>query len=208
MRSAPPGAFPLTARLTHPSGGLSRRRWRLSRSSARFSARFSARSIARSSARSIVLPLALLLALVAAGCGSTHITVVTVPTATHLSVTLTTDFASYSVSQAIGVTVTNAGKRALYAVDNHTQCTILQLQEQVRGAWTDIMPCNTGQPVNVLEVAPGSGVPYTLAPGNAHGNPNAWDPGVYRVALLLGTKADGSNLTTSVYSAGFVIKAA
>ena len=183
MRLAPPGAAFSTDPFREPHRPP-RRRWRIA-----------------------ALPLVLLLAVGAAGCGTSTTTRVAVPTATKLSVTLTTDFATYSVSQAIGVTVTNAGQRALYAVDNHTECTVLQLQEQVRGVWTTIMPCDTGQPVNVLEVAPGPGVPYTLAPGNAPGNPNAWDPGVYRVALLLGNTADGSDLTTAAYSAGFVIEA-
>lgn len=151
---------------------------------------------------------ALVLALLAAGCGSAHTAAVVLPTATRSSVAITTDFASYSVSQAIGVTVMNSAKVAYYGADNHTECTVLQLQEQVRGVWTDILPCATGQQADVLEIAPGAGVPYTLAPGNAHDSPNAWDPGVYRVALLFGAKADGSNLTTTVYSAGFQIHAA
>lgn len=151
--------------------------------------------------------LPLVLALLAAGCGTTHTQAAVVPTATQFSVALTTDFPSYSASQAIGVTVMNNAKHAYYAVDTHTECTFLQLQEQIRGVWTNILPCNTGQQADVLEIAPGASVPYTLAPGNAHDSPNAWDPGVYRVAVLLGTKADGSNLTTSVYSAGFQVRA-
>ena len=187
MRSAPPGA---------PASTASHGRLATLRALPR-----------RMPQRMPALPLALLVTLVTAGCGTTHTTPVVLPTATAQSVTLTTDFTTYSASQAIGVTVTNGSKRAYFAPDNHSECTVLQLQEQVRGVWTDVMSCNTGQPVTVLQVTPGPGVPYTLAPGNAKGNPNAWDPGVYRVALLLGTKADGSNLTTAVYSAGILIKA-
>lgn len=142
-----------------------------------------------------------------AGCGSAASNPSAVPTATRSSITLTTDFPSYSASQAIGVTVHNGTSTTYYAADNHSECTIIQLQERVHGAWVDMMPCSTGQQPNVLAVPNGSSVPYTLAPGNAHDSPNAWDPGTYRVALTLGTNADGSNLSTLVYSAGFVVRA-
>lgn len=180
MRLAPPGAS---------SGDTSR----------------AARLVRATPLAALIVP-ALFLAM--AGCGTTHFQPIVLPTATQSSVALTTDFSAYEPGQAIGVTVRNSGKQTYFAADNHSECTVLQLQQLVRGVWTDIMPCAAGEQPNLLQIRPGLGVPYTLAPGNAHDSPNAWDPGTYRVALALGAKADGSDMSTMVYSAGFTVKSA
>jgi hypothetical protein len=142
-----------------------------------------------------------------AACASTSVHIATVlPTATHVSVALSTDFTDYHAGQAIGVTVSNAAPVAYFAIDTHSACTIVTLQELVRGQWVSVMPCLTGQPPHVLVIASRSSVPYALAPGNASGNPNAWDPGTYRIALAYGARSDGLDANSHlVYSAGFFV---
>ncbi len=127
------------------------------------------------------------------------------PTGTAQSVIITTDRPSYRSSEPIGVTIQNSSAAGYYAFDNHSVCTIIQLQERLHGAWQDVLPCVNGPPPRVLQIAPHASFPLTLAPGNALGDVNAWQPGVYRIALTYGTKADASDASTQSYSAGFQI---
>jgi hypothetical protein len=141
-------------------------------------------------------------------CGtSAHPTVLVLPTATNLAVILTTDRPLYHVAQPIGVNIQNQSASAYYALDNHSSCTVVQLQERLQGSWVDVMPCSAGAQGHALEIAPKLSFPLTLAPGNAPDNANAWQPGVYRLALTYGTKADGSGATALCFSVGFQVTA-
>jgi hypothetical protein len=141
-----------------------------------------------------------------AACGSTPAQrPVVLPTGTAGNVILRTDRLLYGASQPVGASITNASKTTYYAMDGQSGCTILHLQELVGAAWRDVMPCATGQPPTMLAIAPQSTEPLTFAPGNAPDNANAWQAGVYRLALAIGTKPSGSDATTLVYSPGFQI---
>jgi hypothetical protein len=118
---------------------------------------------------------------------------------------LATDRAGYGVSQPIGVTVQNSGATGYYAQDGHSACTILELQQLVRGKWLDEMPCTSSQPPNLLVVAPHSSVPFTFAPGNARGDPNSWALGIYRVAMVLRTAPTDAVNIIQVYSTAFQV---
>ena len=130
------------------------------------------------------------------------------PTASASQVTLTADFALYRASQPIGVTVQNLASTTYYALDGHSECTIVQLQLEVGSSWQNVMPCSTGQPPQVLQVAPHTSVPFTMAPGDSPDNRNLWAPGIYRVVLQLATTPTASAMALQVYSAGFQISSA
>ncbi len=143
-----------------------------------------------------------------AACGTTaHSKPIVLPTGTTLSVTLTTDARVYKVAQPIGVTVHNTSATAYFMTDGHSACTTVQLQQLVSAVWQNVLPCDTGQQPQLLQLAPHSSQPFTLAPGNAPGNPNAWAPGVYRVALTLSQRSDLSGQTLQVYSDGIQVAA-
>lgn len=154
----------------------------------------------------VCLGIGLLVGMTACGTAARGKPIV-LPTATSLSVIVTTDKLAYQVAQPMGVTVQNAGGSVYYVTDNHTACTIVQLQQLIAGAWQNVLSCSTGQPPHILEMPPHSSQPFTLAPGNATNNPNAWAPGVYRVALSLSTHPDGSGQPILVYSSGFQVAA-
>ncbi len=139
------------------------------------------------------------------GCGSGTATI-TPPTATPGPITITTDLSSYSVSQAIGVTVTNTSRTPYYVQNDHSACSIVQLQRYVGGAtgWASVDPCNTLQATQVLSITAGLQEPFTLAP-TSPGDPNAWDGGIYRVQVGYTTNPDGSTGLQFAYSAGFTI---
>ncbi|GAC1454294.1 MAG: hypothetical protein PVSMB4_14920 [Ktedonobacterales bacterium] len=150
--------------------------------------------------------LAAVVAFSIAACGTTPVRKpVVLPTGTAGNVILRTDELRYRISQPVGATISNVSKTTYYAMDGQSGCTILHLQELVGTVWRDVMPCATGQPPTVLALAPKSSEPLTFAPGNAPDNANAWQPGVYRLALAIGTTPSGSDATTLVYSPGFEI---
>jgi hypothetical protein len=164
---------------------------------------------ARPTARRLVLGVCLGIATLAgvAACGSKSTAKpVFLPTGSTSSLVLSADRATYGASDPIGVTLHNTGGQAYYALDGHSACTILRLQQQVGGSWQDVMPCTNGQPAKVLQIAPRSSVPFTFAPGNARGDPNAWTAGVYRVAVDVRTSASGSGPTATIFSAGFQVR--
>lgn len=151
-------------------------------------------------------PVVICLFVVNACATTARSTAIVIPTATSANIIVTTDFTTYHAGQAIGVSVRNVSPSAYFATDAHTACTIVTLQQSLRGQWVSLMPCQSGQSAHVLLIAVHSTVPYTLAPGNAAGNPNAWAPGVYRIALAFGLRPDGSDAGDHVvYSAGFTV---
>jgi hypothetical protein len=160
----------------------------------------------RSIAAAVVLGAILSLLLALAACGSaTHTSLAPLPAGSSGSVTLQTDVSSYSTSQPIGVTLHNSGKSTYYVQTGQSECTPLQLQLQVGTGWQNVMPCPSSQQPQSSAVTPGLTEPFTFAPGNAPGDSNAWEPGVYRFALQLTTSANGSGTATLVYSPGFRI---
>lgn len=142
-----------------------------------------------------------------AGCGAPrqHVQQTPLPTATTLSVRIATDRSQYGISRPIGVTVQNTSGTTYYATDGHSACTIVQLQQLVKGVWQDMMPCASGQTPNVLTVAPRLSEPFTLAPGNNPNDANAWTPGIYRVALSANAKPDNTGQEIQAYSAAFQV---
>lgn len=144
-------------------------------------------------------------------CTSTTSTVKTIPipTATTSVITITLDHARYSTGQALGVTLTNGSGSPIYALDGYTACTFLQLQEYdlAKDAWRSVLPCTTGEPSQARLIPIGAVEPFTVAPGNAPGNANQWDAGVYRVAFVYSAQSDGRAAAQTIYSQGFQIKA-
>ncbi len=155
--------------------------------------------------RAMTLGFILLAGPIACGTISQQVAVV-LPTRTASEVALVTDSPAYLISQAIGVNLQNASAKTLYAVDGHTACTILQLQQKVGGTWQDAMPCTSRQAPRVLAIPARTTEPYTFAPGNAPDNQNVWAPGTYRVAFTFGPDATHPG-TTQIFSAGFEIGA-
>jgi hypothetical protein len=154
---------------------------------------------------------ALVLALVfmLAGCASSSATVkVPVPTAAPGALQITVDRQHYTVSQPIGVTVKNTSTTDYYALDGQSACTFLQLQhyDATRKVWVIVEGCERVSQANVLAIPAGLSEPFTLAPGTKASNPNAWDAGVYRIAIRYSPQSDAGGAAQAAYSAGFVIQ--
>ncbi len=129
------------------------------------------------------------------------------PTASPGAMQLTTDLSSYSVSQAIGVTVTNTSANTVYyTLSGRANCSIVQLDQYVGGKtpWVAVDACTSINPPQVLEIPSNFTEPFSLTP-SSNNNTNAWNPGEYRVEISYSTKQDGVTQAVVTYSAGFTI---
>lgn len=146
------------------------------------------------------------LALLAACGGGTTSHAISGVTATTGPVTITTNLATYTTGDAVGVTVTNASKTDFYAKDGASSCTIVQLQRYNSGTgnWENVDPCIGSQQIQVYLVAKGAATPYTLAPTSSS-DVNSWDTGTYRISVTYSTNADGVTQAQEAHSAAFTI---
>lgn len=146
------------------------------------------------------------LALLAACGGGTTSHPISGVTATTGPVTITTNLATYTTGDAVGVTVTNASKSNYYAKDGKSGCTIVQVQRYnaSTGVWDSVDPCMGSQQTQVYLIAKGSAVPYTLAPTSSS-DVNSWDTGTFRISVSYSTNADGVTQAQEAHSAAFTI---
>jgi len=140
-------------------------------------------------------------------CASTTTKLPVVGTAaTTGPISVTTNLSTYTSGEPIGATVTNSSKSDYYTQNGKSSCTMVQLEQYnaKTSAWTPVDSCNGSQPTQTLAIAEGTSVPYTLAPASTT-DPNAWQPGTYRVAVQYTTQVDGVTNPQEAHSAAFTI---
>ncbi|MBF6591060.1 MAG: hypothetical protein IVW57_11120 [Ktedonobacterales bacterium] len=157
--------------------------------------------------RTMLLVMAMLAVTALAACARETTAATTIPTATTGGIRLATDRDTYSLSQPIGVAVTNVSSVNLYAVTGLSACTFLQMQLYDAGLkqWRNVNGCVEDTAPQVLLIRSGMTEPFSLAPGTAP-NANSWNPGIYRIALTFSSRADGKTSAQTAYSRGFTIK--
>jgi hypothetical protein len=140
-----------------------------------------------------------------AACSTNAVSAKPLPTATTGDIRITINQKQFNVSDPVGVTVTNTGNDTYYAFTGRSGCTFLQLQQYTAATntWKNVFGCQGTNPTTV-QITPQISEPFTLAPNSAS-NPNAWDPGTYRVALPYGTQPEGSDTSLVAYSGAFTI---
>lgn len=154
--------------------------------------------------------LTVLVATALAACSSNNAKAIALPTATTSSIRVAVDHTTYTVSQAVGVTVTNSASKAdYYAKTGKSVCTYLQLQEYnaSKKIWVQVDTCQTSDQPRALMIQHASSLPYTFAPVSP-ANQNQWDPGTYRVALDYAPDSTVVSGIVTAYSAAFTITTA
>jgi hypothetical protein len=139
-------------------------------------------------------------------CNSNAVDSKALPTATAGGIRIAVGHTHYGINDPVGVTVTNtSSNQTYYAVSGRSGCTYLQLQQYdaVKKSWVSVFGCPGANPTP-LEITPQLSEPFTLAP-NSSTNPDAWDPGTYRVALLYSTNSDGTSSPLLAYSSAYTI---
>lgn len=141
-----------------------------------------------------------------AGCASGTTATVAIPTGTAGNIRIVSDRNSYSISDPVGITISNVSSTDEYAVTGRSACTFLQLEAWDAQAkhWTAVDPCVGSQSAQATLIRSGMQEPFTLTPSSPS-NSNAWAPGEYRVALSYSAQSNGTSGAQVAYSAGFTI---
>jgi hypothetical protein len=133
------------------------------------------------------------------GCSSMGGASESLPPGTAGPVTLSVDSTSHSTSDTIVVTLNNQSKQTIYYFDHQTNCTVIQLQQQVNGKWETMSNCGLGRVSVLHQLNAGQQMTVTLDAPHGH-----WPTGTYRAALSYSTSKQ-SRPTTFIYSEGFQI---
>jgi len=108
-------------------------------------------------------------------------------------VTLAPDKTSYAPNSAATVTIENGLSSKIVVTDHHTNCTYIQLEQQVAGQWRPVGQCTLKTPSRLVVLAAGSVISQRIV---IPSGPAA--AGIYRVALTY------NNTTT--YSSTFAVE--
>ena len=149
-----------------------------------------------------------LLLLAFSGCGSGGSTSSS-GTSNNNPVNISTDRTNYGPSDTIKVSVTNHLQNSIFAYDTRASCTILGLQMQVNGAWSDSQAarCPLGRPAMLVEIPAGKVYTASISAGYAGFSQATFPTGSYRLLLAYSTTGKGTpqTATTTVYSAVFTV---
>jgi hypothetical protein len=129
------------------------------------------------------------------------------PTAKQQSVILTPSLAQYTASSPISVTVRNSLSSSIFALDNHTSCTVVQLEHSSDGRWQTTGGCVDGQPhPRIVEIKPGASLTIQLVPSQDLSLNGVWPSGTYRAELTYATSATAAiGQGPTAYSSTFVV---
>jgi hypothetical protein len=121
------------------------------------------------------------------------------PTATVGSVVVATSAVSYSARATVVVIVSNIGAQTIYAENHRTDCSEIELERSVAGAWTPVRACAVLTATVVRPIDAGQSLSIQLP-----GTPTDWPPGTYRAAIRYGATRE-SPAATVAYSPTFQI---
>lgn len=126
--------------------------------------------------------------------------------ATSGPVTVSTNLSAYTVSDAIGVTVSNTSASDYFTVSGKSACVSIQLQryDAAKHAWVSVDECPSRGTAQVFAIAKNSQQPFTLAPTSS-ADASAWQPGLYRITVTYSAQSDGVTSAQEARSAAFTI---
>lgn len=123
----------------------------------------------------------------------------------HVSLALSK--ARYMPTDAIVVTIHNGLAISIFAQDNHSDCTLVEVERLMGGLWQGQNACVNMRPApHVIEIKPG--VTITLQLRSTQGEQPApqWSAGTYRIAFAYVTGPNQPfGQSTILYSASFAI---
>jgi hypothetical protein len=129
---------------------------------------------------------------------------------THGQVAVTLRGASFSVGEAIEVSIANGLDQTLYTADMKAACSIITLEKSVADAWEEVVGCPMRRAPLVVSLAPGHGYTVSLDPKSdlfaASPQAPAFGEGTYRIkfSYRLAPEPEGEE-PFSVYSQEFRI---
>lgn len=135
--------------------------------------------------------------------GGTLDGVVTLPATLAQQITINPDKNGYGQAEVITAVIYNGARQAITVNDMKSYCSIVKLQRQDSGSWTDLGECFLKRATRSLVIGPGETVRVVLSPGE-NANPLK-EPGVYRLLLeyVLGSGNAASSEGLSAASPSF-----
>ncbi len=121
---------------------------------------------------------------------------VTVPSPVADGVKITPDKSSYSSTETITAIIFNGSEKTIQSLDQQSYCTIVQLQLQEGGRWTDVSVCPLDRAPQPTNIFPNQRMEVALRPGQQTPGPNP--PGVYRLALTFKIVENGNPVGESL----------
>jgi hypothetical protein len=122
-------------------------------------------------------------------------------------VAVAVDEPHYTPADTIVVSIHNGLATPLFARDERSDCTLVDLERWVNGVWQIQAPCVNMQPApRVVQLTPGTVLTQQLAPGQSDSSGDGWSVGTYRITFAYVTSANQPfGQSTVVYSASFVV---
>lgn len=122
-------------------------------------------------------------------------------------VTISTNLTTYTINDAVGVTISNKSATDYFANSGKSACTIIQLERYNSGrrAWEPLDACLSQDGVQTFAIAHQSQQQFTLAPTSS-ADPNAWQAGLYRVIVMYSANADGASNAQQAHCVAFTIR--
>src|SRR5262249_23947118 len=129
--------------------------------------------------------------------------VITAPSPVEEKVKIASDKAGYLPTEVITAIIFNGSDQTIQALDQQSYCTIVQLQVQEDGRWTDVKVCPLDRAPIPTDISPNQRIEVALnplqpTPANPPG-PNP--PGLYRLGLTFKVVEDGNPVGRSLFVA-------
>lgn len=117
-------------------------------------------------------------------------------------VSLTIDQTALQTTGVLTVTIQNDGSQTITGTDHHTNCTMVTVQQQINGVWTDLAPCKQMIATRAIDLAPQKSITQHVGSGPQTAS-SRWASGNYRVTFTYFFQG-ASNATMSA-TATFVV---
>jgi hypothetical protein len=123
-------------------------------------------------------------------------------------VTLSPSQARYNTASAITVVVHNGLAHPIFAQDNHTSCTIVQVELASGGDWQGVGACvNWPTHPHEVQINSGDSMAVYLRPAQEANLDSTWPSGLYRVTLTYVTSTNepvvqGTTVASQTFAIG------
>lgn len=122
-------------------------------------------------------------------------------------VTVAVDKLHYAPDEMIVASIHNGLSTPIFARDERSVCTLVDLERWVSNSWQIQVPCVNMRPApHVVQLGPDAVLAQQLAPILSDSSNGPWPEGTYRIAFAYVTSANQPfGQSTVIYSASFTI---
>ncbi len=112
---------------------------------------------------------------------------------------------SYGPNSTIFAWAGNGLSQCIYAMDHHSDCSVVMLERQVSGGWQPQASCPLATPTRIVALSPMQAAFIRLVPMTTGAQQGAWQAGTYRTVFSYRLDPNGTGQSTEVTSESFTI---